>query len=309
MSILFLFLTIMATLGDRMKKLEAKYEMRILPTVPFILRLDGKNFSTFTRGFKRPFDYNFVIAMVKTMNDLLVKYNATTGYTHSDEISLIFPAACTKEEYDVDPEKVKHMYDGRVIKICTVVAGYCSTRFSYHIANIIGEVKGEYKDKFVDKIFNCETCFDCRILSFDDNMDDIVNHMIWRSRRDCYRNCVSTYAQHHFNSKQIHGCNGNVMIKMLKEKDICWETDVPSFLKYGIYAKKNLFEKECVNVKTGEKVLAIRTGVNNFNFEIYYDVNILEILLAKYMPDTFDKYSVPFYKINIEQHNILTEGL
>lgn len=41
--------------------------------------------------------------------------------------------------------------------------------------------------------------------------------------------------------------------KLGKEKGLNWKNDVPCFLKYGIYAKKELFEKECIDKNTGEK--------------------------------------------------------
>ena len=44
-------------LGVRMKE---KYEMRarsyLTPGVPVAIRIDGKAFHTFTKGFKKPFD-------------------------------------------------------------------------------------------------------------------------------------------------------------------------------------------------------------------------------------------------------------
>lgn len=281
----------MESLGDRMKAIEAQYEMNVEPYYPFILRLDGKNFSKFTKGFKPPFDNNFVVAMMKTMNDLLDKYNARTGYTHSDEITLIFAPVCTKEEYDINPEKFTHIFNGRVVKMCTVAAGYCSTRFSHHIHNIIQSCKDGYKSDFVDKIANFQTCFDCRMLGFKDNIGEIVNHMIWRSTRDCYRNCVSTYAQHYIGKKKIHGMHSDQMIEKMKETGLDWEKDVPCFLKFGIYAKKELFEKECMDLKTGKKVMATRSRIINFNLKIYYDDSILELLLDKYFLGDHSRYT------------------
>ena len=54
---------------------------------PFILRLDGKNFSKLTRGLKKPFDTSFLDAMIFT---LMEEFRPSTGYCHSDEISLVF---------------------------------------------------------------------------------------------------------------------------------------------------------------------------------------------------------------------------
>merc|ERR550525_2009160 len=64
---------------------------------PLIVRLDGHCFSTFTKGFVRPFDVNLHRAMVLTTADLVNRFHAQTGYTQSDEITLIWDAALKEE--------------------------------------------------------------------------------------------------------------------------------------------------------------------------------------------------------------------
>ena len=44
------------SLGDRMKQYEAVSKNFLLRRTPVIIRLDGKAFHTFTRGFDKPFD-------------------------------------------------------------------------------------------------------------------------------------------------------------------------------------------------------------------------------------------------------------
>ena len=44
--------------GERMKDYEKKFNQYIDPSKPMIIRIDGHKFSTFTKGFKRPFDLN-----------------------------------------------------------------------------------------------------------------------------------------------------------------------------------------------------------------------------------------------------------
>lgn len=89
---------LVATLSDKMKQYESQYIHLIPKECHFMVRLDGKNFSTFTRGFKQkafwnPFDLNFQQAMINTMNDLILKFSSSsTGYVHSDEITLVFPS-------------------------------------------------------------------------------------------------------------------------------------------------------------------------------------------------------------------------
>jgi tRNA(His) 5'-end guanylyltransferase len=76
----------------RLKPLESAVDFEVPATQPFVIRLDGVAFSTFTKGLPRPFDYHLTEAMVSTTVDLLTKFNATMAYTQSDEISLVFPA-------------------------------------------------------------------------------------------------------------------------------------------------------------------------------------------------------------------------
>ena len=51
-------------LGDRMKhNYEEVSKMRLTRRMPVVIRLDGRAFHTFTRGFKKPFDEIFNKAM------------------------------------------------------------------------------------------------------------------------------------------------------------------------------------------------------------------------------------------------------
>ena len=92
---------------------------------PCVVRLDGHCFSTWTRGFDRPYDLRIMRAMVGTATDLLTRFNAATAYTESDEISLLFPPST--------PEVLTVPFKGRVQKICSVTAGFASARFNLHM--------------------------------------------------------------------------------------------------------------------------------------------------------------------------------
>jgi len=54
----------MSKLGERMKEYKHELNPKVLPYLPFIIRLDGHKFSKFTRGLKCPFDDNFSQAMI-----------------------------------------------------------------------------------------------------------------------------------------------------------------------------------------------------------------------------------------------------
>ena len=58
------------SLGDRMKTYENQFRLYLDPKEPMIIRIDGRAFHTFTRGFNRPFDDVFAKAMTETMKYL-----------------------------------------------------------------------------------------------------------------------------------------------------------------------------------------------------------------------------------------------
>ena len=144
----------MVSLDDRMKSYEHTFDMRVPPYQKIVVRLDGRAFSKFTDGFRKPFDNLFECAMINTMNDLVSEFSARTGYTHSDEITLIFPEVCTKEEFINGINKSTHLYDGRIMKLCSVLAGYCSTKFNFHITRLFNFPNNKvlYKENIVKKV-------------------------------------------------------------------------------------------------------------------------------------------------------------
>ena len=58
------------SLGDRMKTYENISRIYLTKRSPVIIRIDGKAFHTFTRGFAKPFDKFFMMAMQETAKHL-----------------------------------------------------------------------------------------------------------------------------------------------------------------------------------------------------------------------------------------------
>ena len=254
------------SLGNRMKSYEIDF---VIPSyLPFIVRLDGKKFKKFCKKFKKPFDPIFTISMIKTMNHLLIKTTAITGYTHSDEISLIFPAMCTKSEYEDKSNKSSHVFNGRAYKICTTLSSLCSTSFIYFIQQKFNLANDEPP--------NC--IFDARIVHFpENNTSDILNHMIWRSRYDCHRNAISAYGRYYLKKDQNFRKNKLQTIELLrKHKKINWDEDVLPHIKWGVFAKKQLFR---ITSEKGDN--CIRSKVVNKSLKIKYSDKMLKILLKE----------------------------
>ena len=78
------------SLGDRMKGYENVTRTKLVRRMPVIIRIDGKAFHTFTKGFDKPFDSLLMDAMNRTMKYLCENIQGCMlGYTQSDEISLL----------------------------------------------------------------------------------------------------------------------------------------------------------------------------------------------------------------------------
>jgi tRNA(His) guanylyltransferase len=282
-------------LGSRMKRYESESLSisYIEPYLPFIIRLDGNCFSKFTSGFKRPFDNIFLEAMVRTCSDLIEKFNAVTGYTHSDEISIIFQKACSKEDFDSETNDSTHIYKGRTSKLLSLTSSYCSVRFNFHLNQIINDPKFDTKKlsyDFIQKIKSCSAIFDSRIIVFPQEKSEIeiVNHMLWRSKYDCYRNCVSSYADFYVGKKKTFKKNSGQKIILLFEHGIDFETDVDVTYKYGMFVKKQLYKTsiEYTHKKTGKTEItsATRCKIIRFNMNVNpSDEKCRETITSKYM--------------------------
>ena len=311
-------------LDNRMKQYENKVDSKLVIKAYeyFIIRLDGRSFRSFCKYFKKPFDIVFIKAMALTTQDLIQKFEAQTGYTHSDEITLIFNAKCSEYEYEESqaeaqsgdqlkeqteeppdeqiknkPEKqplTQHMFNGRIQKLVSLISSYCSVKFNYHLEKLITPVASQYDAHFVDLINRHEQMFDGRILIFkEDEKHEILNHQIWRSVYDCLRNCISTFGRAVCGSNELLNKNSIEIIELMKEKNnFDFSSQVPLFVKHGLYCKKILVNKQIrgVNVNRSEYVFK--------QYRVHFTTDNLNILLSKYWNNN-DDWGGPVYLNNL----------
>lgn len=218
----------------------------------YIVRLDGNKFSTFTKQFNKPFDIRFIMAMKNTQIDMHKKFNPLLTYTHSDEVSLVFDK--THNENQV------HFFNGRVEKITTLLASYCSIRFAFHMSKYEG----------IDKTH--EQIFDARVLIINDDYE-LANYFVWRSIRDCERNAVSAYANKYVKTTIKYKCKMD-RIKLLEDIGIIWHL-VPIYIRYGIYCKNKIV------CKIKDDKTFYRTEIECKGFAIKCDEDNINMILSK----------------------------
>ncbi len=202
------------TLSDWCKWLEKNFSNEIMiPTLPVIIRLDGNNFHTWTKGLNRPFDKGLTQLMIDTTKFLVQETGAVVGYTQSDEITLIL--------YSSDKKSAIYN-DGKKQKIVSKLTGKCVSFFNDQRKNYLPTH---------DKIAN----FDCRVYQTP-SLHDACVQLLWREN-DATKNSISMLAQSLFPHKALEGLNGSqLQDKMMLEKNVNWN-DLEVKYKRGTYIK------------------------------------------------------------------------
>ena len=198
--------------GDRMKLYEgAEAQRRFMPLLPILARLDGRNFSAFTRGLPRPFDARLSECMRLLTIALVNETGARVGYTQSDEITLaIYSDTFGSQVY----------FDGRIQKIVSSLAAYASVVFLAHVRELIPERSA------------ARPTFDCRAWTVP-NLIEATNAILWREQ-DATKNSISMAASVHYSHRELHGLDSSAKQELLHRKGINWN-DYPAHFKRGSY--------------------------------------------------------------------------
>jgi tRNA(His) 5'-end guanylyltransferase len=233
----------MDSLGARMKSYERTDA--IPPYQAFLVRADGCCFSKFTENLPKPFDVGFQRAIIRTANEVMNFFQARTVFCCSDEITLIFPPICTKEEYERlvksgEKNLPTHNRAGRCEKIASLVASKCSVYFNQFMLDELNKQTDRYTQTAIRKIRKCDAVFDGRLISIPLGKEiEIVNNIIWRSSYDCRRNCISAYGRYHLGHNKCIKKSGDEMIEMMKDDGFDMNS-IPMSQIYGVLCKKIL---------------------------------------------------------------------
>jgi tRNA(His) 5'-end guanylyltransferase len=183
---------------DYLKTLEDSVETYIPADQYMVARLDGHGFHNFTKGLTRPFDATLRETMADVTKLLMERFGATESYTQSDEITLIWHPRQNRN----GTGWVEHPHSGRVVKLATLMASYCSTEFykliqGYKVTNYNG--------------------FDCRVYGGPENVATDSKRFRFI---DCATNAYQQVAQSLWSQKQLNGVSVQQIKAMLKERDI-----------------------------------------------------------------------------------------
>ena len=237
-------------LGKRMKEYyEQIPKTRLMRRCPVAIRIDGKAFHTFTKGFQKPFDEVLVKSMQETMKYLCENIQGCVlGYTQSDEITLIL----------VDYKKLDSAawFDYEIQKMCSIAASMATMAFNKaFVQNYLDYVSNEtwdlsteegrdyYKNIVAayEKAIDKGAMFDARC--FNIPKEEVTNLIYWR-QVDAARNSVQMVGQANFSHKELQNKTCNMIQDMLHEqKRINWNNYL-THLKRGSCCVKEEYEAD-----------------------------------------------------------------
>lgn len=227
------------------KEIEKKFETNISWKY-FIVRLDWKSFSKFTKKFfQKPYDKNLDEIMQNVTESLLKTFNAFFWYTQSDEITLVFFW-----------EKDK-MFNWRVQKTVSLLSWKTSSLFMLELLK-----------KWYTEAMNSTPFFDARIFATDD-FNEVVKSLEFRYF-DCLRNSKLNLSMFLSKKDRLYKCWMDV-VKLTKDKLDYFSLPL-SYRKWTFF-KKDTVEKDNP-MNEWEKIL--RTEVKRINVENFPKENFTE---------------------------------
>lgn len=227
-------------LGMRMKEFyETIPKTRLMRRTPVAIRIDGKAFHTFTRGFNKPFDHILGTAMQETMRYLCQNIQGCVlGYTQSDEITLIL----------VDYKRLNSSawFDYEVQKMCSVAASMATMAFNKAFDALVLDEETCWKTGLIPQDVEIQqkhqeymralitakskgAMFDARC--FNIPKEEVTNLIYWR-QSDAIRNSIQMVGQANFSHKALQGKSCIQIKKMLSDSGIEWD-DYPISYQRG----------------------------------------------------------------------------
>ena len=232
-------------LGQRMKTFyEQVPKYKLYRRTPVAIRIDGRAFHTFTRGFQKPFDEVLGNTMVRTMEYLCQNIQgAKLGYTQSDEITILLT--------DYDTLETDAWFDYEIQKICSISASMATMAFNKFFAEEVRFFRDNHCkvnehfgfcadtwDNEQNKTLYITYCKKLRTAMFDARCfnipkEEACNLVYWR-QLDATRNSIQMVGQANFSHNELQGKSCNMIQDMLHEqRGINWN-DFETRWKRGV---------------------------------------------------------------------------
>lgn len=253
------------SLGTRMKEYyEAIPKTRLMRRTPVAIRIDGKAFHTFTKGFRKPFDTVLMTAMQDTMKYLCENIQGCVfGYTQSDEITLIL--------IDYQKLETSAWFDYEVQKMCSIASSMATMIFNKEFTRMannyidntmeawnISDDEKKYMNT-LDKAIEKGAMFDARC--FNIPKEEVCNLIYWR-QQDATRNSIQMVGRAYFSHKELNNKNCDDIQEML------WSTYKVNWDKFPVSCKRG---SACVKNEDNKWVVDTNMPILTGKYRKYVD--------------------------------------
>lgn len=217
-------------LANRMKDYEKRNQYYLQKRTPVAIRVDGRSFHTFTKGFQRPFDKILMTAMQETAKYMCENIQgAKFAYVQSDEITIIL--------VDYDTLETDCWFNYRTDKLCSISASMATMAFNKFFEKNINDWISKNIPSFHEAWHNPEdeklyraylnaskkgAMFDSRC--FNIPKEEVTNLIYWR-QLDAMRNSIQMVGQAYFSPAKLKDktCN-DIQDMLMAQCGINWNT-------------------------------------------------------------------------------------
>ena len=184
MILLKCYKTMQQRLEDRIKEYENAQKVFLLKKVPVIIRLDGKSFRNYSKGFDKPFDEDLHFLMINAGIQVAKEIQGfLVGYQQSDEITFLLS--------DLKTDLTDAWFNYNKSKLESITASL----FTYYFNDYVN------KDKTIKlKSDNKPAIFDSR--AFNVPIHDVINTFLWRAK-DFQRNSIQMLCRSLYSHKEL----------------------------------------------------------------------------------------------------------
>jgi tRNA(His) 5'-end guanylyltransferase len=222
-------------LDAKMRVYETAHDHCALPGLYLVARLDGRSFTRLTKdlqAFEAPFDPRFRDLMTQTTAHLMeCGFRVIYGYTQSDEISLLL-------------HRDESAYSRKLRKLISILAGEASAKFSL----LLGALG----------------CFDGRISQLP-RRELVLDYFQWR-QEDAHRNALNSHCYWLLRRQGQSVAQATTALEHVSvsaKNELLFEhginfNELPLWQRRGIGVYWQSYQKEGLNPKTGQTVLATR---------------------------------------------------
>lgn len=225
-------------LDKKMRVFETAHDHCVLPEIYMVVRLDGRNFTRYTKevwNLEAPFDVRFRDAMIHTTTHLMTcGFNVLYGYTQSDEISLLL-------------QREDATFNRKTRKLISVFAGEASAAFSMQMQQI--------------------ACFDARVSQLP-TAQLVEDYFAWR-QEDAHRNSLNAHCYWLLRKQgqSVREATSYLIGRSTADKnELLFQNginfnDLPAWQKRGVGVYWQDYPKQAINPLTQEVVSTTRRKV------------------------------------------------